>query len=101
MSRRFVVQPTALPSETAPCYLIRDRDGVYDAEVRRLLDSSNIVEVVTPPLALGYSHPLAVPHEPGTMIGYLPVNDRSEKLAKLYLLVQLDVAALCMARSHQ
>jgi len=35
------------------------------------------------------------------MIGYLPVNDRSEKLAKLYLLVQLDVAALCMARSHQ
>jgi putative transposase len=37
----------AFPFETAPRYLIRDRDGIYGAEVRRCLASLNIDEVVT------------------------------------------------------
>ena len=37
------------PFETAPRYLIRDRDGIYGAEVRHCLASLNIEEVVTAP----------------------------------------------------
>jgi hypothetical protein len=39
----------AFPVETAPRYLIRDRDGIFGAEVRRCLASLNIEEVVTAP----------------------------------------------------
>jgi putative transposase len=39
----------ALPFETAPGYLIRDRDGIYGAEVRRCLASLGVAEVVTAP----------------------------------------------------
>jgi putative transposase len=39
----------AFPFETAPRYLIRDRDGIYGAEVRRCLASLHIEEVVTAP----------------------------------------------------
>ena len=39
----------AFPLETAPRYLIRDRDGIDGAEVRRCLASLNIDEVVTAP----------------------------------------------------
>ncbi|HEY7314812.1 MAG TPA: integrase core domain-containing protein [Gemmataceae bacterium] len=39
----------AFPFETAPRYLIRDRDGIYGNEVRRCLASLNIEEVVTSP----------------------------------------------------
>ena len=37
------------PFETAPSYLIRDRDGIYGEVVRRCLASLNIEEVVTAP----------------------------------------------------
>jgi putative transposase len=37
------------PFETAPRYLIRDRDAIYGAEVRRCLASLQIEEVVTSP----------------------------------------------------
>jgi putative transposase len=39
----------AFPFETAPRYLIRDRDGIYGDEVRRCLASLNVEEVVTAP----------------------------------------------------
>jgi transposase InsO family protein len=39
----------AFPFETAPRYLIRDRDGIYGHEVRRCLASLSIEEVVTAP----------------------------------------------------
>jgi putative transposase len=39
----------AFPFETAPRYLIRDRDGIYEAEVRRCLAGLNSEEVLTPP----------------------------------------------------
>jgi transposase InsO family protein len=39
----------AFPFETAPHYLIRDRDSSYGAEVRRCLVSMNIEEVLTAP----------------------------------------------------
>jgi putative transposase len=39
----------AFPFETAPRYLIRDRDSIYGQEVRRCLASLNIKEVVTAP----------------------------------------------------
>jgi transposase InsO family protein len=39
----------AFPFETAPRYLIRDRDGCYGKEVRRCLKSLGIEEVVTAP----------------------------------------------------
>jgi transposase InsO family protein len=39
----------AFPFETAPRYLIRDRDGIYGDEVRRCLESLHIEEVVTAP----------------------------------------------------
>ncbi|HEY7310280.1 MAG TPA: integrase core domain-containing protein [Gemmataceae bacterium] len=39
----------AFPFETAPRYLIRDRDGIYGAEVRRCLAGLNIEEVLTAP----------------------------------------------------
>jgi putative transposase len=39
----------AFPFETTPRYLIRDRDGIYGAEVRRCLTSLSIEEVVTAP----------------------------------------------------
>jgi transposase InsO family protein len=39
----------AFPFETAPRYLIRDRDGIYGDEVRRCLRSLGIEEVVTAP----------------------------------------------------
>jgi putative transposase len=39
----------AFPFETAPRYLIRDRDGIYSETVRRCLASLNIEEIVTAP----------------------------------------------------
>jgi transposase InsO family protein len=39
----------AFPFETAPRYLIRDRDAIYGAEVRRCLASLHVEEVVTAP----------------------------------------------------
>jgi transposase InsO family protein len=39
----------AFPFETAPRYLIRDRDSIYGEEVRRCMASLNIEEVVTAP----------------------------------------------------
>ena len=39
----------AFPFETAPRYLIRDRDGIYGDEVRRCLASLNVAEVVAAP----------------------------------------------------
>jgi transposase InsO family protein len=39
----------AFPFETAPRYLIRDRDAIYGDEVRRCLASLNIEEVITAP----------------------------------------------------
>jgi putative transposase len=39
----------AFPFETAPRYLIRDRDRIYGDEVRRCLDGLNIEEVRTAP----------------------------------------------------
>jgi putative transposase len=39
----------AFPFDTAPRYLIRDRDGVYGEEVTRCLDNLGIVEVHTAP----------------------------------------------------
>jgi hypothetical protein len=39
----------AFPFDTAPRYLIRDRDGIYGEEVRRCLRSMGIEEVVTAP----------------------------------------------------
>ncbi|HEY7424636.1 MAG TPA: integrase core domain-containing protein [Gemmataceae bacterium] len=39
----------AFPFETAPRYLIRDRDGIYGAEVRRCLAGLPIEEVLTAP----------------------------------------------------
>jgi putative transposase len=39
----------AFPFETTPRYLIRDRDAIYGAEVRRCLASLTIEEVVTAP----------------------------------------------------
>ncbi len=39
----------AFPFETAPRYLIRDRDGIYGDEVRRCLRSPRIEEVVAAP----------------------------------------------------
>jgi putative transposase len=39
----------AFPFETAPSYLIHDRDGIFGAEVRRCLASLNVEEVVTAP----------------------------------------------------
>src|SRR5271166_4824712 len=39
----------AFPFETAPRYLIRDRDSIYGAEVRRTLESLGIEEVVIAP----------------------------------------------------
>jgi hypothetical protein len=39
----------AFPFETAPRYLIRDRDAIYGDEVRRCLTSLGIEEVVTAP----------------------------------------------------
>jgi putative transposase len=48
---RWVVQQLreAFPFETAPRYLIRDRDGAYGEEVRRCLRGLGIEEVVTAP----------------------------------------------------
>jgi putative transposase len=39
----------AFPFETAPRYLIRDRDGIFGTEVRRCLASLHIEEVLTAP----------------------------------------------------
>jgi putative transposase len=39
----------AFPFDTAPRYLIRDRDGCYGAEVRRCLAGMGVEEVVTAP----------------------------------------------------
>ncbi len=39
----------AFPFETAPLYLIRDRDGIYGEEVQRCLAGLRIEEVVTAP----------------------------------------------------
>jgi putative transposase len=39
----------AFPFDTAPSYLIHDRDGIFGAEVRRCLASLNVEEVVTAP----------------------------------------------------
>jgi putative transposase len=39
----------AFPFETAPRYLIRDRDGIYGETVHRCLASLNIEEIVTAP----------------------------------------------------
>jgi putative transposase len=39
----------AFPFDTAPSYLIHDRDGIFGAEVRRCLASLNVAEVVTAP----------------------------------------------------
>ena len=39
----------AFPFDTAPCYLIRDRDGIYGREVRQTLQSLGIQEVLTAP----------------------------------------------------
>lgn len=39
----------AFPFESAPRYLIRDRDGIYGDEVRRCLAGLNIEEVLTAP----------------------------------------------------
>jgi putative transposase len=39
----------AFPFETAPRYLIHDRDGIFGAEVRRCLANLNVEEVVTAP----------------------------------------------------
>jgi hypothetical protein len=40
---------TGFPFETAPRSLLRDREGIYGAEVRRWLESLHIEEVVTAP----------------------------------------------------
>ena len=39
----------AFPYDTAPRYLIRDRDGIYGEEVRRCLKGMGIEEVLTAP----------------------------------------------------
>lgn len=39
----------AFPFETAPRYLIRDRDGIYGTEVRRCLAAMGVEEVLTAP----------------------------------------------------
>jgi putative transposase len=39
----------AFPFETAPSYLIHDRDGIFGAEVHRCLATLNVEEVVTAP----------------------------------------------------
>jgi hypothetical protein len=39
----------AFPFETAPCYVIRDRDGIYGEEVQRCLARLHVEEVVTAP----------------------------------------------------
>ena len=39
----------AFPFDTAPSYLIHDRDSIFGAEVRRCLTSLNVEEVVTAP----------------------------------------------------
>jgi putative transposase len=41
----------AFPDDTAPAYLLRDRDGVYGADFGRLLKSFGIEEIVTAPRA--------------------------------------------------
>jgi hypothetical protein len=37
----------ALPEDSAPRYLLRDRDSIYDAQVRRRIASLGITEVVS------------------------------------------------------
>jgi len=39
----------AFPSDTAPQYLVRDRDGIYGAEFRRRVAGLGIYEVLTAP----------------------------------------------------
>ena len=39
----------AFPFDTAPRYLLRDRDGVYGETVRRRINSLNIEDVITAP----------------------------------------------------
>jgi len=39
----------AFPFDTAPQYLIRDRDGIYGKRFRRRVQSLEIEEVVTAP----------------------------------------------------
>jgi putative transposase len=46
----------AFPFETSPRYLIRDRDGIYGAEVWRCLAGLNIEEVPTAPRSTWQSH---------------------------------------------
>jgi transposase InsO family protein len=48
----------AFPYDTAPRYLIRDRDGVYGEEVRRTLRALGIKEVITAPRS-PWQNPLA------------------------------------------
>jgi hypothetical protein len=39
----------AFPDDTAPAYLLRDRDGVYGSDFARLLKGFSIEEIVTAP----------------------------------------------------
>jgi putative transposase len=41
----------AFPEESAPRYLLRDRDSIYDEQVRRRIASLGITEVVSSPLS--------------------------------------------------
>ena len=42
----------AFPEDSAPRYLLRDRDSIYDDQVRRRIASLGITEVVSSPLSL-------------------------------------------------
>jgi hypothetical protein len=46
----------AFPDQTAPVYLIRDRDGCYGPDFGRLLQSFDIEEILIAPCALGRIH---------------------------------------------
>ena len=46
---RLLTEQPGSRKESAPRYLIRDRDGIYGAKVHRWLASLNIEEVVTAP----------------------------------------------------
>jgi putative transposase len=42
----------AFPWDTAPCYLLRDRDSSYGADFRNRVEAMGIVEVITAPRSL-------------------------------------------------
>ncbi len=49
VARTFAAHSSGFPKESAPRYLIRDRDGIYGAQVHRWLASLNSAEVVAAP----------------------------------------------------